>query len=330
MSTKSAVTAPEPPGPDFGEIVTRKPVPELDIQFSWSDGVWRDLFDKNVTLIQQDIKRARAEDRHVIYLSCPISSRGGSFFGTNVDIALHIQNRLLREWGESFWILNPAQYQMQSKEGVGLLDRHARELAREKGIPPFDVKNLRQPEGGDYMRMWTRVLAEDEAGDNAFIQTDEKGKMSIARNEDLMNAGGRFDAFYFVGPSDVRDFFNQGGDANLTSSIEAYFTRKYAMDRQFFDFFNQPDPELWRKLRTDFFRYYGVRASTSFSSGSHDEWNIWRLQNERRLKVLGMGAQIPGFFDGRQIPIGPCETPASPGYAAPSAPPNRCVQEIAK
>ena len=65
--------------------------------------------------LRRDIRRAKAEDRLTIYLSCPISSRGGGYSMTNVDVARHVERALLQKWGEAFWILNPAQYQLQVK-----------------------------------------------------------------------------------------------------------------------------------------------------------------------------------------------------------------------
>src|SRR5258708_3068876 len=103
-------------------------VPGYDIRYSWHTEYWQKIFDCQIRLIQDDILRARAADKLVIYLSCPISSRGGGFRGTNVDVAMHTERRLLEKWGERFWILNPAQYQLESKAGTGLIKRHAESL----------------------------------------------------------------------------------------------------------------------------------------------------------------------------------------------------------
>ncbi len=35
---------------------------------------------------------------------------------------------LLEKWGEGFWILNSAQYQLESKAGTGLMNEHAEYL----------------------------------------------------------------------------------------------------------------------------------------------------------------------------------------------------------
>src|ERR1700722_9524559 len=133
---------------------TDEPVKGFPLRFTWMTGEWETIFDEQIKLIKSDVARARAEDRLVAYLSCPISSRGGGWSGTNVDIARHVERSLLERWGEAFWVLNPSQYQLESKAGTGLMNRHADEL-------DIDLKRLRalcDPEGGDYMRMWTAVL----------------------------------------------------------------------------------------------------------------------------------------------------------------------------
>ncbi|MDX3645788.1 hypothetical protein, partial [Streptomyces sp. MB09-02B] len=95
--------------------------------------------------------------------NCPISSRGGGHFRTNTEIANFVARRLASEWGERFFVVNPAAYQLESKEGTGLVTRHVEELARETGrtLQLKDLMDTVRPSGGDYMRMWTRVLAED-------------------------------------------------------------------------------------------------------------------------------------------------------------------------
>lgn len=101
----------------------------------------------------------------IVYLSCPISARGGGYSGTNVDIAKFTERASLQRWGEGFWIPNPAQYQLESKAGTGLMERHASQL----GLDLDKLRKLsnspggtRVPSGGDYMRMWTKVLVEND------------------------------------------------------------------------------------------------------------------------------------------------------------------------
>lgn len=302
-------------GVTMPETTTGQPVAELPIKFTWHTNVWLKLFDKQVETIKNDIARARIDDRNVVYLSCPISSRGGGHFATNVDIARHTERRLLTSWGERFWILNPAQYQMESKEGTGLLAQHALSL----GMTLQQLLELQAndpPLGGDYMRMWTRVLAED-----SDLPASAK------------NSGRNFDAFYFLGPTDVHDFFTRNGEVNLTDGLEAYFSRKHATDPIFRSTFSVantawPNPKpsadeqkaraAWDQQRKDFVRFYGLRASVTFSKGSHDEWNILLQLNERRLKASNgdVGILIAAFFDGKQVSPGSLVNPISTGYAS--------------
>jgi hypothetical protein len=160
--------------------------------------------------------------------------------------------------------------------------------------------------------MWTKVLVED---------TGE-------------NAGRFFDAFFFLGPSDVRSFFLSNGDSNLTAGILSYFARKHSTDLDFRMEYaaNEPQPgnprpesdELWARRRAEFLRYYSLRASAAFSLGSRDEWEILRLINERRRRSSrtsstpsgDVGDQIAVFFDGEQVPLQTLETRVATGYAA--------------
>lgn len=275
--------------PDNQPVTTiGEPVPGFPIKFEWQTNEWQKLFNAQVQLLQEDIARARADDRSVIYLSCPISNRGGGFDKANVEIAKFTQHRLMNEFGGRFWILNPAQYQMQSKEGTGLIYRHARNL----GISQEVVDALPTPRGGDYMRMWTRVLAED----------------------DDVNLGGRFDAYYFLGPKDTATFYSQGGSITKTAGIEEYFARKFTTDPDFRNYFSSGN-DTWEQLRKDFIRFYSLRAGANFSKGCQDEWNILVLLNSLRLKKYGIGSQIGAFFDGEQVLPGAFETKVFPGYA---------------
>lgn len=296
---------------DVTTVESGEPVPGFGLEFSWLGGDWKRIFDAQTVLIKEDVARARAEGRLVVYLSCPISSRGGGWAGTNVDIARHVERALLERWGEAFWVLNPAQYQLESKAGAGLLERHARNL----NIDLAALVSQREPGGGDYLRMWTKVLVED-------------GVDNLGRN---------FDAFYFLGPRDVFSFFTQGGAPTMTAGIEAYFARKYATDAGFRDGFTTPgiawgtpptvvqpsDPRnAWSGRRRSFLRFYALRASANFSLGSHDEWAILRLINQGRRKGTrgpGMldgdvGDQLAAFFDGNQVDPAASEAPLSRGY----------------
>jgi hypothetical protein len=314
------------------EMETGEPIPGFPVKFSWHKNYWFDLFQEQVELIQRDIRRARADGKLIVYLSCPISARGGGDQSTNVEIAKGVERRLLSQWGERFWILNPAQYQMESKEGSGLIQHHAKALN-------LDLDKLKalttdhRPSGGDYMRMWTRVLVEDAP---YFDDQVPSG---------LKNTGQHFDAFYFLGPKDIYDFFAKGGETTLTAGIEGHFARKFATDPDFRDTYSsnvivwrngwQDDKNLtredrqlqqsarhqWADLRRQYVRFYALRASINFSLGSHDEWEIFRQINLLRRKALekgdnlGVAEQLGGFFDQSQIDPAAAEAPLSRGYA---------------
>lgn len=309
------------------EIVEGAPVASFPLKYRWYAGEWERLFDEQIELIRSDVARAVAEDRLVVYLSCPISARGGGHSGTNVDIARFIERRLLAKWGEGVWILNPAQYQMESKAGTGLMNRHAQRLGID--IEAL-VKRTGYPGGGDYMRMWTKILVENG---------ELVGRRKLPKA--LVNTGQLFDGYYFIGPSDVQEMFLEGGET-LTSGISEYFARKMSHDAYFCDDYSikgiaweRPGDghahsgkqgelrDRWQLLRNDFFRFYALRASANFSLGSHDEWLIFKTLNDLRRaqrstfdgrEVGGVGDQIAGFFDGRQIDPASSEHGVSKGY----------------
>ncbi|WP_448192063.1 YybH family protein [Azospirillum sp. sgz301742] len=302
---------------------TGEPVPGFPMRYTWQTGPWEAIFDKQIDLIRSDMRRAKAEDKLIVYLSCPISPRGGGHAGTNVDVAKHVERALLDRWGEAFWILNPAQYQLESKAGTGLINRHAKEL----GIDLAELLATSRPHGGDYMRMWTSVLV----GNGERV-----GNRRIA-NPGLLNSGQYFDAFYFIGPRDVQSFF-LGEGKTLTAGIQAYFARKDANDPDVRDDFSVPGitwggaaagtgeaRDEWERRRIEFLRYYSVRASVNYSLGSHDEWLIFRLLNQRRREASrdpgrfmadgDVGEQIAGFFDGGQIDPASSQAGVSRGYS---------------
>ena len=285
-----------------------EPVPGFPIRFRWQAGLWKDLFEKQIALLERDVARALVEDLVLVFQSTPLSGRGGGHFATNVEIADHTRRRVMEEWGHRFWVLNPGQYQMESKEGTGLMNLHAAELSRERG-EEIDVDALFRaspPTGGDYMRMWTRILVEDGGA----------------------NLGGRWDVVYFIGPTDVGGFFTESGARTLSAGVEEYFSRKISMNREFHDAYTPPfhvdgtllkgeaETKEWRRRREDFFRYYTVRAGVNFSLGAHDEWNVLRLLNARRRasRPDGIADQIAAFFDGRQVPPGALAAAVPAGY----------------
>ena len=138
--------------------------------------------------------------------------------------------------------------------------------------------------GADYMRMWTAVLeGTDGLGD--------------------------FDFVYFVGPQDFARYFGFDG-GNDMAKLDAFYDARIKSDPDF-------DKAAQGGLsKSAFRRYYGLRASAGVSRGAHDEWNIFRLINDRRRAdaKLGIPNQVAILFDGRPVAPAELETTLSDGY----------------
>ena len=136
------------------------------------------------------------------------------------------------------------------------------------------------PGGSEYMVMWTAVLAgEDGTGED-------------------------FDMVHFTGPGNMRAFFGCG-TSDVVACIDRYVTARAATDERFRrEVADQADG------RRRFIRFYALRASSTYSLGAHDEWNIFVAINHRRP----VGEQIAMSFDGRPLSPGEMETAVSPGY----------------
>jgi hypothetical protein len=303
----SSSPSPCPPG-------SAEPVPGFGC-FEYAQGSWAEIFDRQAELIKGELKRAQREGRSIVYLSCPISPRGGGISRTNVDIAAFTARRLVNEWGERLFVLNPAAYQMESQGGTGLILDRIREIWPDENAEEYLKKLMGQhtPRGGDYMRMWVRVLVEDDQREQSD-QMEDKVDLS---------AGGMFDSFYFLGPTDGQAFFSSGRRDSLTQSIEGYFARKYTSDwefkRQFDVGIDDPkkDPAAWERARRRFYRFYALRASVGFSLGCRDEWNIMVKLNRHRREVrdaYGPGEEIACWFDGRQVNPPASTMEVEPGY----------------
>ena len=138
----------------------------------------------------------------------------------------------------------------------------------------------REPGGAEYLVMWTAVLAGDDG---------------MGRDVDMV---------HFTGPGDVRAFFGCGRD-DVSSCIDRWLAGRAAGDEKLRrEVAEAPD------RRRAFVRYYAMRASAAFSSGAHDEWNIFVRINRRRP----IGEQVAVWFDGRSASPAEMETEISPGY----------------
>ena len=218
-----------------------------------SDPAFAAVIDTWVQKIRDDVRAARQAGRLVIYASTPISPRGGGVEKVNVEIAASVKARLEKTYGAAAWILDPGVYQMPS---VG----------------------DKAPGGGEYMVMWTRVLAGDDG------------------------AGRDFDMVHFTGPNDMRAYFGCADD--LTGCLARWLTERATRDADVKKVENTPD------ARRAFLRYYAMRASAAYSAGAHDEWNIFVKINRKRT----LGDQVAMFFDGRPASPAEMDTEIAPGY----------------
>ena len=162
------------------------------------------------------------------------------------------------------------------------------------GMKEADIPNAGalRAGGAEYMVMWTRVL------------------------EGPTGLGEDFDFIYFVGPSDFAGFFGLNGTGDL-DRIAAFYDARIKTDAEL-----QRAVEQGRVTPTSFRNYYGLRASSSFSLGAHDEWNIAGRINARRRDnaKLGVANQLPLMFDGRPVSGAESEQVTSNGYAGACKP----------
>jgi hypothetical protein len=146
--------------------------------------------------------------------------------------------------------------------------------------------------GADFMYMWTRIL------------------------EGSKGLGDDFDFFYFAGPTDFARHFELTGQGDL-ERLETWFDEHVASDPKYKNVL--ADGSL---TKAGFRNYYGLRASVAFSYGSHDEWNIARMINDRRRgdADFGIAQQLAVFFDGQPVSPGSYEAPTASGDVG------RCVK----
>lgn len=200
----------------------------------------------NVTRLRQFIADQRALGKAIGYLSIPLSTAGGSYFGVNADVAQKAKERIEKRLGAaSAWILNPGA----------------------EGNLPAGAS------GADYMYMWTQIL------------------------EGAKGLGEDFDFFYFTGPADFAKFFSLTGEGDM-HTIATYFDQRVTTDAGL-----KKAVDQGKLSRASFRNYYALRASVAFRYGSHDEWNISHILNERRRGAndFGIANQIPILFEGNGV-----------------------------
>jgi hypothetical protein len=246
--------------------------------------------DANVGRVRQLLADNKAKGKAVGYLSVPLSPAGGGSFEINSEAAARIAADVAKRLGpSSVWILNP---------GAQGSDPAA------KGPDPMTGAS-----GADYMYMWTQIL--EGRGGN----------------------GEDFDFFYFAGPTDFSRYFLKPPKQATDQKEEPPKDRNQVDDYfgKLNDFFDKrvASDEAFRKAveqkqitKAGFRNYYGLRASVAFSYGSHDEWNITRLLNERRRGVaeFGIANQLSIFFDGAPVNPGNFESATTSGDTG------RCVK----
>jgi hypothetical protein len=143
----------------------------------------------------------------------------------------------------------------------------------------------------DYMYMWTQIL---------------EGRNGLGED---------FDFFYFAGPSDFAQFFSLTGESDM-EKIGAYFDQRLTSDPSLKQAVDQG-----QITRITFRNYYALRASVAFSYGSHDEWNVAHMINERRrgANEFGIAGQISILFEGNSV------TPSNFEGAVAAGDVGRCV-----
>lgn len=222
-----------------------------------SDPAFNTVIQSQVQKIRQDIRAQRQAGKLVLYASTPISPRGGGHVDVNLEIAASVKAKLEKEYGSAVWVLNPGVYQMPDVGG-------------------------KSAGGGEYMVMWTDVLAAEDG------------------------SGKDFDMAHFTGPADMRAFFGCGRD-DVGGCIDRWLTARAARDERLRREVADNPPK-----RLAFLRYYALRASSAYSTGAHDEWNIFVKINRKRP----LGEQVAMFFEGRPASPAEMETEVSPGYEA--------------
>lgn len=96
------------------------------------DAALKPAIEKQVNFIRGLVAQEKAQGKSIGYLSIPISTVAGSYFGVNLKVAEGAKRRLEARFGAAqVWLLNPGATEMSLPRGA---------------------------KGTDYMLMWTQVL----------------------------------------------------------------------------------------------------------------------------------------------------------------------------
>jgi hypothetical protein len=102
--------------------------------------------DEKVAYYRSTIAAERAKGKAIGYLSVPLSTAGGGYFGVNREVAALVKERVEARFGAgSVWILNPT--------------------SKEADLPTINGVRAGQ---GDYLVMWARILEGDKGTGEDF------------------------------------------------------------------------------------------------------------------------------------------------------------------
>jgi hypothetical protein len=97
---------------------------------------FRDAIAEKVAYFRKQLAEARAKGKATGYLSIPLSTAGGAYFGVNREVASRAKERVEARLGtDSAWVLDPT--------------------AKDADLPTINGVRASQ---ADYLLMWTRVL----------------------------------------------------------------------------------------------------------------------------------------------------------------------------
>jgi hypothetical protein len=128
--------------------------------------------EKQVGVIRGLIAEQKAQGKTVGYMSIPLSTVAGAYFGVNVKIAEEVKKRVEQRFGAALtWLLNPG--------------------AKEMSLP-------RGATGADYMLMWTTVLEGKTGLGEDFDFVYFVGPSEFAQHFALNGSGDlvKIDAYY--------------------------------------------------------------------------------------------------------------------------------------
>jgi hypothetical protein len=136
------------------------------------DVALKGVIDQQVTMIRDQIGKQKAQGKAIGYMSIPISTIAGSYYGVNVKVGAQVKNRVESRFGPYYaWILNPGDVQAGLPQGAS---------------------------GADYMLMWTKVLEGKTGLGEDFDFVYFVGPAEFARYFSLDGRGDmeKLDAYY--------------------------------------------------------------------------------------------------------------------------------------